>query len=344
MDEKIIEGIAASSGMSVGPVFIYQPPDLTIPNLAPESAEGELERFDQAVEQARSEIQDIKEKILLRSGQENAAIFDAHMLMLDDPMLVSKVRDYVDANKNIEQALSESTKELAGMLAAMEDEYFAARAADMEDVGRRVLRILLRVEDTSLDALFAPSIIIAQDLTPSDTAKLDPELVLHFFRLRGDRVNLLQALGWVGHVIAEAREEVGDPVAFGPRPSARVDDSHRHACNERAGERFTSKLEKPVERAGYRGQHDVVERHARGVLDRLEVLQGERSRSKRTHRRERSVEHGARCHERVRNRNRPLLDVLENVHASLDGSLHQGPDGTELRSLIPERVLDQLRA
>jgi phosphotransferase system enzyme I (PtsI) len=185
MDEKIIEGIAASSGMSVGPVFIYQPPDLTIPNLAPESAEGELERFDQAVEQARSEIQDIKEKILLRSGQENAAIFDAHMLMLDDPMLVSKVRDYVDANKNIEQALSESTKELAGMLAAMEDEYFAARAADMEDVGRRVLRILLRVEDTSLDALFAPSIIIAQDLTPSDTAKLDPELVLAFCTAAG---------------------------------------------------------------------------------------------------------------------------------------------------------------
>lgn len=181
MNEEFLIGVAASGGIVFGPPYIYRPPDLTIPERLPESSERELARFEDATERAREEIQAIKERLLERTGsQENAAIFDAHQLMLVDPMLADAVRKRVRDRKTIEQALSESTDELSSMLAAMEDEYFAARAVDMQDVGRRLLRNLLDVADTSLDALTVPSIIVAADLTPSDTARLDPDLVLGF--------------------------------------------------------------------------------------------------------------------------------------------------------------------
>ena len=101
-------------------------------------------------------------------------------MMLDDPALADKVTGKIQEGIIVEQAVADATQELAAMLAGMADEYFAARAADVQDVGRRVLRILLGLPDTALSNLQVPSIIIANDLTPSDTARLDPDLVLGF--------------------------------------------------------------------------------------------------------------------------------------------------------------------
>lgn len=178
MKEVKLQGIAASDGVGIGPAFCYFPPDLNIPDRKPDSVEREMARFAVACETARAELQGLRELVAQRAGDEEAAIFDAHQVMLDDPMLMQKVRECLEQGRNIEQAVVNATSELAAVLAAMQDELFAARALDVKDVGRRVLRILLGLPDTGLSAVKSPSIIIASDLTPSDTAGLDPRLTL----------------------------------------------------------------------------------------------------------------------------------------------------------------------
>mgnify|MGYP000004235074 CR=1 FL=1 len=180
MNERILKGIAAAEGIAIGPAFCYRPPQLTIPQRSPSPPAEELARFEAARAQALEEIGALKANLLTRADAESAAIFDAHAMMLEDPMFSEGVESRVNAGKIVEAAVMETTEELSAMLAGMEDEMFAARAADVGDIGRRVLRILLGLPDTSLDVLQEPSIVVAHDLTPSDTASLKPELTLGF--------------------------------------------------------------------------------------------------------------------------------------------------------------------
>lgn len=185
MPEKIFKGIPASDGIAIGPVFRYIPAELAIPVCAAGSVEEEMFRFDAARAQARVELQDLYEAIQKRAGSEEASIFLAHQEMLGDPALEEKVRELVEIGQTAEQALVGATQELAGLLAGMGDELFAARALDVKDVGRRVLRILLGLPDTALSAVTEPAIVVAEDLTPSDTASLDPSLTLGFITAQG---------------------------------------------------------------------------------------------------------------------------------------------------------------
>ena len=185
MQEIPLQGVAASSGIAIGPAFCYVLPDLTLPVRKQAAVELELERFEQACAQAQRELASLQALLARRAGEKEAAIFEAHQMMLADPMLLEKVRQAVAAGQIIEQAVLSSTEEVAGMLAGMPDELFAARAADVRDVGRRVLRILLGLPDTALSQVREPSVIIARDLTPSDTASLDPQLTLGFCTVAG---------------------------------------------------------------------------------------------------------------------------------------------------------------
>jgi phosphotransferase system enzyme I (PtsI) len=185
MSEKIYKGIAASDGIAIGSVFCYIPAVLNIPVCAAGSVDEEMARFEAARERARVELQGLYEAIEKRAGRGEAAIFEAHQEMLFDPALEGKIREFVEIGQTVEQALAGATEELAGLLAGMQDELFAARALDVKDVGRRVLRILLGLPDTALSAVLEPSIIIAEDLTPSDTASLDLDLTLGFITVQG---------------------------------------------------------------------------------------------------------------------------------------------------------------
>jgi phosphotransferase system enzyme I (PtsI) len=181
MAEQVLHGVPASEGIAIGSVFLYQPVELVIPKREMESPSNEMTRFSEALEQARQELKTVQDHVMERTGsEEEAAIFEAHAVMLDDPMLEQGVRERVEAGLQVEQALQETIDELAGMLSAMEDELFAARAADVRDVGRRLLRILLGVPASSLSGISQPVIIVAHDLSPSDTASLNPELALGF--------------------------------------------------------------------------------------------------------------------------------------------------------------------
>ncbi len=185
MPEKTFKGIPASEGIAIGPTFCYIPAELTIPVCAAGTVDEEMARFDMARERARIELQDLHDAIEKRAGKEQAAIFEAHQEMLFDPALEGKVRTEVELGQTVEQALVTAIEELASLLASMGDELFAARALDVKDVGRRILRILLGLPDTALSAVTEPSIIIAEDLTPSDTASLDPKLTLGFITAQG---------------------------------------------------------------------------------------------------------------------------------------------------------------
>ncbi len=122
-----LQGIAASDGIAIGPAFCYAVPDLTIPSRPIEHPNVELARFQSAQEQARMELQTLRENVALRTkGDEFAAIFDAHEMMLDDPMLADKVTQKIQDGIIVEQAVADATQELAAMLAGMKDEYFAA--------------------------------------------------------------------------------------------------------------------------------------------------------------------------------------------------------------------------
>jgi len=179
--QLFLQGIPASEGIAIGPAFLYAVQELIVPIRSASQPNVEIARFYSASEQARLELINLRKSVAERpNGEELAAIFDAHQSMLEDPLLIEKVNTKIASGIIVEQAVAESTRELADMLASMQDELFAARAADVQDVGNRVLRILLGQPDTALNNLQIPSIIIAQDLTPSDTSRLDPELVLGF--------------------------------------------------------------------------------------------------------------------------------------------------------------------
>lgn len=185
MSERTLRGIAAAEGIAIGPAFRYEPPELVVPESAPRSPEEEWARFDAACAQAAQELAVLKERVAVHADAETAAIFEAHAMILSDPTLQDAVRSHLEGGANAERAVTEATQEIAALFAAMEDEYFAARSADVLDLGRRLLRILLGVPDTSLEALLQPSIVVAQDLTPSDTASLEPELTLGFCTAAG---------------------------------------------------------------------------------------------------------------------------------------------------------------
>ncbi len=185
MKEIYLQGIGASSGIAIGPAYCYVQADLSIPARGCQPAEQELARFAAAVQQARQELQGLYDLLASRASAKEAAIFEAHQMMLDDPTLAKQVRKAVEQGQPIEQAVLTATDSLAEMLAGMSDPMFAARSADVRDVGRRVLRILLGLPDTALGSMREPAIVIARDLTPSDTAGLDPELTLGFCTSEG---------------------------------------------------------------------------------------------------------------------------------------------------------------
>lgn len=181
-----LKGISASPGIALGPVYLFQKPKLQVPQREISDPGSEIKRLDQALETAEAQLEVLKAKTEAEAGEEEAAIFDAHMLCLQDPGLLGITHKKIEAEKlNAEAAWHKAIEHYAARLEAMDDEYFSARAVDVRDVGRRVLRLLLGLEEADLGKLSRPSIIVARDLTPSDTARLDKGMVLGFGTAEG---------------------------------------------------------------------------------------------------------------------------------------------------------------
>ncbi|NDJ25505.1 phosphoenolpyruvate--protein phosphotransferase [Nostoc sp. B(2019)] len=173
-----LSGIAASPGVAIAPVVHYQPTPITITQYHVEDAEAEWQRLQTAIHTAQHEIQAVFSQASIQIGDTEAAIFDAHLLFLEDPVLLEAAHQHIlEHHLNAEAAWQAVVDEVATSYHTLEDSYLQERVDDVVDVGQRVLRLLVGNAPTSLH-LSEPAILVATDLTPSDTAGLDPTKVL----------------------------------------------------------------------------------------------------------------------------------------------------------------------
>ena len=187
----MLKGIAASSGVAVAKAYLLVQPDLSFETVTVENIENEEARLDAALAAAQSELQIIKDKAVDSLGEEAAAVFDAHMMVLADPDMTAQIKATIESKKvNAEAALKEITDMFIAIFEGMEDNaYMQERAADIRDVAKRVMANLLGVKLPSPALINEEVIIVAEDLTPSDTAQLDKKYVKAFVTNIGGRTS-----------------------------------------------------------------------------------------------------------------------------------------------------------
>ncbi len=183
--ERILRGIPVSPGVARGRIFVLtHNPIAAVPKqeLTEEEVPHQLKRLEQALVDTRHEIQEVQRLVNQGLGAEHASIFEAHMMVLDDPTLMDEVNRLITQQRMpAEYAFQQVAEKFVRTLAAIKDEYLRERVSDMRDVTGRVLNKLLgRTEDLSLRQLKEPCIVIGHDLTPMQTAQMDRKMVLGF--------------------------------------------------------------------------------------------------------------------------------------------------------------------
>lgn len=185
-----LTGIGASAGIAIANALILEEPDYSFERKEISDIEAEKIRFTNALAIAKKELEDIKEKATAELGEEEAAIFSAHILVLSDPEFVDGVKNKLEEQKiNAEAALMDVSTTFISIFENMDNEYMKERAADIRDVSKRVLRHLLGIKAKSLSDIQEETIIIAEDLTPSDTAQLNPTFIKGFVTNIGGRTS-----------------------------------------------------------------------------------------------------------------------------------------------------------
>ena len=182
-----VSALAISPGIAIGPVHLYGELSSTQSGpqpikIDPTQVEAEVRRLHEALQAAINELQNLAGRVAQTVGASEAAIFEAQQLMLEDPDLLAEVHELITSQHySAASALQQATERQAQELEALESETFAARSSDIRDAASRVVRLLKRdinVDDTPLLSESAPVLIVAHDLTPSDTASLDPRMIL----------------------------------------------------------------------------------------------------------------------------------------------------------------------
>lgn len=185
-----MKGLGTSPGIGIGKVFVYKEPILIIEKNNISNPTSEINRLEIALEKATGEIDNLYDITLSTIGEHEAEIFTAHRMMLEDPEFLGGVKEKIkEENVNAEWAVNEVANFYIEMFENIEDEYLKARAADLKDVSKRLLRTLLNVETPDLIAISEKSIIIAEDLTPSDTAQMNKEMVVGIITELGGRTS-----------------------------------------------------------------------------------------------------------------------------------------------------------
>lgn len=186
------KGIAASGGIGIGKALVLGKEELAAPKtkISHEDISKEIYRLEEALIETRKEISSLQKKILQDLGFDHAKVFEAHLLVLEDRVLIEDIIQQIKTKKvNVEYAFSQSIKKYVDTLLKLEDEYLRERVIDIEDVSRRVLRKLLKKEGTNLSGLNEKVIIVAHDLSPSQTASLPKENILGFVTDVGGRTS-----------------------------------------------------------------------------------------------------------------------------------------------------------
>ncbi|WP_276788966.1 phosphoenolpyruvate--protein phosphotransferase [Bacillus sp. (in: firmicutes)] len=185
-----LKGIGASAGIAIAKAYRLEEPDLTVEKKNIADAAAEVSRFDEAIVRSKEELEKIKEHALKELGQDKADIFSAHLLVLSDPELLNPVKEKFSTDSvNAEFALKETASMFVTMFESMDNEYMKERAADIRDVTKRVTGHLLGVEIPNPSMISEEVVIVAEDLTPSDTAQLNRQFVKGFTTDIGGRTS-----------------------------------------------------------------------------------------------------------------------------------------------------------
>jgi len=190
--ETIFQGLGVSGGIAEGEVVVHWQDEEEIPlrDIAPEDIPGEIERFEAALIATRQELLEIQQKIAGAIGAADAGIFDAHLLVVEDRTLIDEALRGLERDlHNIEFVFHQVAEKYCRTLAAIDDPYLQERVVDIEDVTRRVIRHLLGKSREELHKLDRPHIIVARNLTPSDTALINRDLVRGFVTEQGSRTS-----------------------------------------------------------------------------------------------------------------------------------------------------------
>ncbi len=270
--EIVMEGIGVSPGVVISRAFllISEEERYVERRITADEVPREITRFEQALIATRHQIHEIQQQVSQAIGQENASIFDAHLLVVDDRSFVEEViREVSEQHRNVESVLHEVAEKYAKALAKIDDEYLRERAADVRDVARRILRNLSGKSRSAIAELREPCVVIANDLSPSETATMDKEKVAGFATDLGSPTShtaiMARALGIpaiVGLHDVSVRVSAGDEVLIDGNkgvlvihPSAdrlerygQVQESRRHIESELAALRD----EEAETRDGYR--------------------------------------------------------------------------------------------
>jgi phosphotransferase system enzyme I (PtsI) len=172
--ELFIKGIGVSPGVAIGPTLAFRVHTTDVPQYSIDDPVAELQRYDEAVERVRTSLTDVIHQTADEVGDTYAAIFRAHMEMLDDVTLRPDIERLLNENHlNVEYLVDVKIKEMTAALKSVDDATFRERISDFVDLGRRILHALSGEDEESLDHIETPSIVVAHELTPSETAKMD---------------------------------------------------------------------------------------------------------------------------------------------------------------------------
>ncbi|NTW72253.1 MAG: phosphoenolpyruvate--protein phosphotransferase, partial [Eubacteriaceae bacterium] len=185
-----MKGIGASPGIAIAKAFVLKHQEVVINTSLVEDSQQELKRLKDAVDNSRTQLQSIYKKAVVELGEEEAMIFSAHMMILDDPEFVGQIEETVKSQKiSADNGIKQITDQFVMIFDSMDDEYMKERAADIKDVGGRILRNALGIKEQDLSLISEDSIVIAVDLTPSDTAQMNKDKVLGFATDIGGRTS-----------------------------------------------------------------------------------------------------------------------------------------------------------
>ena len=230
-------GLGASPGVAIGEIFrIHARVDTPRHRISPDRAEAEIHRSHHAMEQVKNDLSEIRQHLLTDIHRDDADIFQAHIMMLEDPMFIERIRHHIETHcVNAEAAVADIGDEFIDAFSQVENAYLREKALDVKDLVRQIISVLTGEERLDLSNLDDEVIVLAHDLTPSDTALMRRTKVLGFATEVGTRIShtaiLARSLGipavvGIGSAIAEA--ETGDRVI--------IDGTHGHVILHPDGE------------------------------------------------------------------------------------------------------------
>lgn len=185
----MMKGIAASKGYAIGKAFIKKDIEIKINKLKISDVESEIKKLNDSLNKTRDQLENLRKITEIEVGKEESLVFESHQMILDDPEFIDKAKEIIRSNSvNSDYAIDEVRNELVSIMLNIDDEYMRERAADIKDVGDRIIRNLLGINN-DVNISEPNTIVVANDLTPSDTAQLDKSKVCAFLTNIGGRTS-----------------------------------------------------------------------------------------------------------------------------------------------------------